>query len=310
MPARVSRQAYKELRLQQLRSFCETVRLGSLKAAAVSLGLSQPTVGQQVHALERDFGEKLIERHSRGCRPTETGRLLAEHAAPLVAGIESLRHRVQQAQKQLPTRLTVAAPQRILVDDLPQCLVQFERQFPHVLVRLLDVGIDKVTAVVEAGEADLGLIPELGTDPTNPWVVFEPSYELDLLLVTPLDHPLAHQRHVRPHDLLDYPLVNSPDAIPDRAMKTILQQLGVFETQPRRVEAFYTAVIRRYVELGFGIGLVVGMASPKPSLTLHERSMSRDFGRTVIYQVWRKGVLESPARAFADIVKALLGRPG
>src|SRR5262249_31274399 len=68
-----SRHSYKEIRLQQLRSLCETARLGSLTAAAAALGLAQPTVWEQVHALQREFGVKLIERRAHGCRLTDVG---------------------------------------------------------------------------------------------------------------------------------------------------------------------------------------------------------------------------------------------
>ena len=61
MTARSMRHPYKEVRLQQLRSFCETARLGSLAAAAQALGLAEPTVWEQVHALERQFAAKLVE---------------------------------------------------------------------------------------------------------------------------------------------------------------------------------------------------------------------------------------------------------
>ncbi len=60
MTARATRYSYKEGRLQQLRSFCETARLGSLAAAAQALGLAEPTVWEQVHALERQFAAKPV----------------------------------------------------------------------------------------------------------------------------------------------------------------------------------------------------------------------------------------------------------
>ena len=60
---------YKDTTAQQLRSFHETARLGSFSAAAKSLGLANPTVWQQVRALELDFGEPLLEPRGRGCRP-------------------------------------------------------------------------------------------------------------------------------------------------------------------------------------------------------------------------------------------------
>src|SRR2546423_15527035 len=87
MPPHLSRHTYKEIRLQQLRSFCETARLGSLTAAAASLGLSQPTVCEQVHALERAVDAKLIERQAHGCRLTDAGRVVAELAAPPVPSL-------------------------------------------------------------------------------------------------------------------------------------------------------------------------------------------------------------------------------
>src|SRR5437667_12409732 len=103
----LSHRAYKEITLQQLRSFCETVHLGSLSAAAVSLGLAHPTVWKQVHALERHFGMQLVESNTRGCRATEAGRALAELANPLVTGIDSLKQTLQEARLQTESCLTI-----------------------------------------------------------------------------------------------------------------------------------------------------------------------------------------------------------
>src|SRR5262245_19879387 len=104
------RHSYKQIGLQQLRGFCETARRGSLTAAAASLGLAQPTVWEQVHALERAFGTKLVERHAHGSRLTERGRLLAALAAPLVAGIDSLPRGLQEAERGREAWLTLVAP--------------------------------------------------------------------------------------------------------------------------------------------------------------------------------------------------------
>jgi molybdate transport repressor ModE-like protein len=307
MPHQSSRHAYKEIQLQQLRSFCETARLGSLTAAARALGLAQPTVWEQVHALERALGVTLIERHARGCRLTDSGRRVADLAAPLVQGVASFQRTVREALGQGPTQLTLATTQRILVEDLPETVVAFEQEHPHVQLRLLELRIEQVPLAVEAGEADLGLTTEQATGPQHARLRFEPAYQLDLFLITPRDHPLARRRHVEPRDLLAYPLVNAPQGIPDPTVTATLDRLGAFQVQPRRVEAFYTAVIRRYVELGFGIGLIVGLPSRPPSTTLHERSMSRHFGHVTVNLVLRKGEhAEGPARAFAQTLGSLL----
>src|SRR6516164_5743613 len=96
-PSPRNSRAYKEITLQQLRSFCETARLGGFTAAAAALDLSHPTVWKQVHALEREFGVQLVEPYGRGCRLTEAGRLLAELSRPAVATITDLKRHFQEA---------------------------------------------------------------------------------------------------------------------------------------------------------------------------------------------------------------------
>ena len=135
------RHSYKELRLQQLRSLCETARLGSLTAAAEALGLAQPTVWEQVHGLEREFGLKLIERRAHGCRLTDEGRVVVDLAAPLVAGVDALKRNVQEVRRQQVTWLTLAATQRILVEDISGAVWEFDRTHPHIRLRLVEMGL-------------------------------------------------------------------------------------------------------------------------------------------------------------------------
>jgi len=301
--------AYKEITLQQLRSFCETARLGSLTAAATALGTAHPTVWKQVHALEREFGARLIEPYARGCRLTDAGRLLAELAAPAVASIISLKRYFQERYAQAEAEVRVAATPRIVVEDLPGCVVEFERRYPHVRLSLKEVRSEEVEAVVESGSADLGLTGEAGRSGENPRLTFEPCYELDVYLVAPRGHPLARQRRVQPRDLARYPLVNAPAELRETGLAAILERLGVAQDQPRRVEASYAHAIRRYVELGFGIALVGGLHGQPLPTNLHVRRMSHYFGRLGICLVWRRGAVPAPAtRAFAETIKTMLSR--
>jgi molybdate transport repressor ModE-like protein len=105
--------SYKELTLQQLRSLCETARQGSFVAAAAALGLSQPTVWKQIHALEREFGAKLVEPHGRGCTMTAAGRLLVELVGPAVESIAGARERFRAARADEGEQLAVAVTPRI-----------------------------------------------------------------------------------------------------------------------------------------------------------------------------------------------------
>jgi DNA-binding transcriptional LysR family regulator len=306
MPRRPSRKrAYQELSLLQLRSFCETVRTGSLKRAAAALGLTHPTVWAQVHALERQFGLALIEPAGRGSRPTAAGRMLAELAAPLVIGMDSLLPRLQEAQRTTPVTLRLAAPPRIVLDDLPAAIREFEHRHPQVRLTIMEMRQDEVAAAVEAGRADLGLTTEREPIPPSPWLCYELCYELDIFLLTPKNHPLARRHVVRPEDLREYPLVSSRYSCGDQPhLETILEKFDVFGGPPPRVEAFFSATIREYVALGFGIALVEGLPAQPLHPHLHERSMSRYFGRDTVHAVLRRGAVDNDhARALAALVR-------
>jgi DNA-binding transcriptional LysR family regulator len=111
---------------------------------------------------------------------------------------------------------------------------------------------------------------------------------------------------VRASDLTAYPLVNAWPGMLDPKIGVSLEMLGAFRTGPRRVEASHAAAIRRYVELGFGIGLIARLPYQEPSPHIHERSMSHEFGKLRMHLVWRKGAIQPVhARAFADLVKGL-----
>lgn len=307
--ARVTQRRYKELRFQQLRSFAETARLGSLAAAAAALGVAQPTVWAQVHALERSLHTQLIEPHGRGCRLTEAGKLLAELSGPLVSGIDSLPRTFQEQKGQVEARLTVAAPQRILVEDLPEAIAEFERRHPQVRLNLLERMSGTVAAAVETGAADLGVSTEQEAGEATPWLLYEAGYELDVLLIVPRAHALAKRSRIGLQDLRGFPLVNAANGFPRPEMAATLRKLGAFEAQPRKVEAVNTPVIRRYVEMGFGIGLIVGRLGRVRSPALREHSMNRHFGAVEVSLIWRKGAIQQPhARAFADTIKASQGR--
>jgi DNA-binding transcriptional LysR family regulator len=300
-----SEHVYKEATFPQLRSFCETARLGSFTAAAAALGLSHPTVWKQVHALERDFGAKLVLATGRGCRLTSAGRLLAELAMPTVATIAALKSRFQQSLTQVQSRLAISTTQRILVEDLLRCLLDLTNRRPEVTLTFQELTEEHVLRAVETGEADLGLLMESSKVWDDSRLVFEPSYQLDIVLVTPPDHPLARRRRLSPRDLSTYPLANDQHLFVESALDAALKHWGVFDHQPQRIDTLSAVTIRRCVELGLGIGLVpqVPLSLPRAA-RLHVRLMSRYFGRPTVYSVYRRDAPSEAALDFAGALKA------
>src|SRR5262249_10284488 len=149
----------------------------------------------------------------------------------------------ERSRAEAPSRVVVAAPPRTLVEDLPECVVEFERRWQHVRVSLKQVRVEDVTAAVASGQADLGLTSDCLPDPDDPQLGFEVSYELEIVLVTPPDHPLARRRHLQADDLCAYPLVNAPDSGENLVIRAALEELHALRIQPSRVEAWDDAVI-------------------------------------------------------------------
>jgi DNA-binding transcriptional LysR family regulator len=250
--------------------------------------------------------------------------MLAAFASQIVTGVESLDRTFQTALAKTTRRLVVATTPRILVEDLPGCVATFERRWPDVQLTLVEMKIEEVAAAVESGQADLGvgvvLDPAMAdADATagpadelhraTPWLMYEPVYQLERILIMPLGHPLAKQRTIRLRDLRNYPLVNAPSSFADEIVRLALERIGAF-VAPRRVEVSYGPAIKRYVEMGYGLGLTLRVPSHPSDPRFHERSMRRDFDLITVYAVWRRGALQSPEqRDFVEQVKTVLGQP-
>jgi DNA-binding transcriptional LysR family regulator len=310
MPRQPKGRTYKELTFQQLRSFGETARLGSLAAAAKSLGLTHPTVREQVLALEREFQVKLVESHGRGSRLTADGRLLAEMVAPIVTSAAALRRRFETARKNAEVRLVVAGTPRFFQEDLPEAIAAWLERHPQARIVFLELRDDQVVSAVASGTADFGLTSDRIPDPLPPGIRVEPGYEMETLLVTARTHPLARKARVRPADLRKYPVLTSRYTLSDEPdLAALLERRGVFEGPPPRVEPFLAATVRRYVELDLGIALVYGPLRRTADSPLHERSMSGYFGRGLVRFVYRSGAAaEDHARTLGAAIQEFVGR--
>src|SRR5262245_59764381 len=151
------RHSYKSLSLAQLRSFCVVCRCGGYAAAARELGLTSPAVWEQMQALERHYGRRLLERQGNAIRPTTDGEHLLEMVRPLLAGLDSTQEVLRQQGGALPARITLVTNLRVLADEVSQALGAFLRRHPQVGLRVFYTGIDEVEVRVLHGEADVAL---------------------------------------------------------------------------------------------------------------------------------------------------------
>jgi DNA-binding transcriptional LysR family regulator len=247
---------YKQNRLQQLRGFCAVVEAKSVSKAAAKLRLTQPTVSLQVQALERELRTRLFDRRGPRIELTPEGALLYELARPLLEGLveidsdfEARRNKVEQG------RLAIAAGESTIQYVLPTTVQKFARIHPGISIVLNNVtGVDGLQQLRDRRvDFCVGPLLDIPAD-----LEFEPVVAFDPVLITTSRHPLSKLSKVTLRQISKYPLI-----LPPRHLSTWRQVELVFLQHQIpyevRMEVGGWEVIKRYVELGLGISIVMNV---------------------------------------------------
>src|SRR3989442_9266443 len=247
---------YKQNRLQQLRGFCAVVETGSVSKAAIRLNLTQPTVSLQVQSLERDLRAILLERRGPRIEVTFEGELLYELARPLVEGLTSLDENFESRRNNVEQgRLAIAAGESTIHYVLPRAVKQFSAEHPGIVLTLNNVTGQQGLQQLRDRIVDFCVGPMLDT-PSD--IAFEPVVAFAPVLIAPLGHPLSKLRKISLRDISRHPLI-----LPPRHLSTWRQVEMVFlqHNLPYevRLEMGGWEVIKRYVELGMGISIVMSV---------------------------------------------------
>lgn len=142
---------------RNLQSFVKMAETGSISRAAVSLGISQPSLSQQLVRLEEEVGLPLLRRTSRGVLLTEAGRIFLEHARHILAGSEQALEHVRQLTE--PTgSVTVALPFSLSQLAGVTLFEAFTEHAPHVSFRLVEANTGQIRGWLDEGKIDLGVL--------------------------------------------------------------------------------------------------------------------------------------------------------
>jgi DNA-binding transcriptional LysR family regulator len=302
---RAESRPYKQLTLPLLQVFREVARAGSQAAAARRLGLAQPTVWEQMQSLERLVGTKLLQVRGRSSQLTEEGSRFLNLALPVLEGFESLTGRLLEKRGGIRRQLRVAATPRCMQEDLPPCVVEFESRFPDALLSISVYNDSSIQPQVLNREIDIGFSPVDHTPQITRELTYEMAYEVDLFLITPLGHPLASKKMVVPEDITDYPIVNAPGTFYGERMRSVEAQL-IASQVPQKLAVYTVAAIRRFVKLGFGVGVVPKRSRHPADPELHERSLTKYAGRTPVFAITPRGSQNELAAEFLKVVRTVL----
>jgi DNA-binding transcriptional LysR family regulator len=290
---------YKQNRLQQLRGFCYAAAEGSISRAAERMFLSQPSVSLQIQALERELATKLFDRHGPKIILTREGELLFQLAMPLVEQIDKLPDEFAVRRGDADQgRVDVAAGWSTILYVLPRYVELFRARHPKIELKLHNVTGAEGLAQLRAGHVDFAVGPLLEV-PED--IAFHPIVSYEPLLITALDHPLATKEHLTLRELSKYAFI-----LPPRHLSTWSTVDSVFRKNGLKYEVAMEVggweVIKKYVELGLGISVVMSICITGGE-RLHVRSAREFFPNRTYGVVVRKGKRLSPqAKRFVHLM--------
>jgi molybdate transport repressor ModE-like protein len=147
----------------RLRLLLEIERTRSISAAAQACGIGQPSASMHVRNLETTIGQRLVARNGRGSSLTPAGKIVASHAARVLATLDSMRRAVDALEARGGGELTVAASLMPSIVLMPRILRQLSDRYPGVTVRLRTVSSETAAREVARGAVDLGIAGETPT---------------------------------------------------------------------------------------------------------------------------------------------------
>lgn len=247
------------MNLHQFRFVQEAVRRNlNLTETARVLHTSQPGVSKAIIELEEELGVEIFARHGKRLkRVTEPGDHVLRSIEIIMREVGNLRRIGEQYSAQDSGTLSIATTHTQARYVLPQPVAKLREAYPKVNVSLHQGSPDQVARMVIDEVAEIGIATESLTHYAE--LITLPCYEWQHMLVLPTAHPLAAKENITLEDLAAEPLITYHPSFTGRTKIDLA--FAAKRLQPRiALEAIDSDVIKTYVRLGLGVGIVAEMA--------------------------------------------------
>lgn len=247
------------MNFQQLRSVREAARRGfNLTEVAHALHTSQPGVSRQIRELEDELGIDLFVRvGKRLTGMTEVGKQVLPVIERLLNDAENLRRASQDFSQRDAGLLSIAATHSQARYALPSAVRDFRQLFPKVTLNLHQGSPRQVAEMLLSGEADIGIATEALAHYDE--LVTLPCYQWSHAVIVPPGHPLLDGEALTLERLARFPLITYDVGYTGRShIDEAFAEAGI--TPSIVLSAMDADVIKTYVELGMGVGIVAAIA--------------------------------------------------
>ncbi|WOB07860.1 CysB family HTH-type transcriptional regulator [Piscinibacter gummiphilus] len=247
------------MNFQQLRSVREAVRCGfNLTEVSKVLHTSQPGVSRQIRELEEELGVDLFVRAGKRLTSlTAVGEVVAPIVERMLNDAENLRRVGEEFTQAVHGRLSIAATHSQARYALPGAVRDFRQRYPQVTLNLHQGSPKQVAEMLISGEADIGIATEALTQYDA--LVTLPCYRWTHSVIVPPGHPLLDSGPLTLERLSEFPVITYGPGYTGR-----LHIDEAFQASGLDFNLVLTAmdadVIKTYVELGLGVGIVASIA--------------------------------------------------
>jgi len=295
------------MNFQQLRIIREAVRCNfNLTEVGNALFTSQSGVSKHIKDLEDELGVELfVRKGKRLLGLTDPGRELLEIVERILLDANNIKNLVDQYSHRDEGQLTVIATHTQARYALPKVITDFKKEFPKVHLKLHQAGPNEIVSMLLNGEADIGVATEALHDVTR--LDSFPYYSWHHAVVIPAGHPLEQVQPLTLQALAAYPIVTYHEGLTGRAkVDEAFAAAGL--TPDIAMSALDADVIKTYVELGLGIGIIASMAfNPAKDSDLRLLRCEHLFTAKTTYIALRRGhYLRSFAYRFIELCSPAL----
>ncbi len=277
------------MKLQQFRYIWEVAHHDlNVSATAQSLYTSQPGISKQIRLLEDELGVEVFERSGKHLtRITPAGQKIVEVAGEILQHVDNVKRLAQDYSEERQGSLSIATTHTQARYALPEVIRSFRAEYPDVVLHMNQGTPNQIAELAANGDVDFAIATE-GMEHFNDLVMM-PCYKWNRSIVVPRGHPLAEKDDLTLEDVAAEPLVTYVFGFTGRSRLD-----DAFKRGGHVPNVVFTAtdtdVIKTYVRLGFGIGIIASMAfDPEADADLVARDASHLFTSSVTHIGCRKG---------------------
>lgn len=247
------------MKLQQLRYIVEVVNHNlNVSSTAEGLYTSQPGISKQVRMLEDELGIQIFIRSGKHLTQiTPAGRKIINIAREILSKVESIKSIAEEYTWPDKGSLFIATTHTQARYALPDIIKGFIKKYPKVSLHIQQGSPKQISDAVSRGNADFAIATEILHLYDD--LIMLPCHNWNRIIIVMPDHPLANQKHITIHELAKYPLVTYTFSfLACSELEKIFNKSGL---KPKIVFTATDAdIIKTYVRLGLGIGIIANMA--------------------------------------------------